>query len=448
MDIFLVFTISFLLLVFSILKGIFIGYPLMICFVLFVLLALRKGFLIKDILKMSYNGGKKVFLVLRIFLLIGAITAAWMASGTVAGIVYYGIELMHPQYFLLYAFMICVVISFLLGTAFGTVSTVGVALMVMARGGGININMAAGAIIAGAYFGDRSSPMSSSANLVATLTETQLYRNIKNMFKTAIIPFVIAGILYTLLSISHPLNLVESTIGTEIKNTFLVDWRVLLPAGMILIFAILRLDVKLSMLLSIITALGLAVFLQGYSLMEILDFTLFGFHLDAANPLKDIIKGGGIFSMVNAAITVFVSSSLSGLLDGTGMLKNFEAIFAKAKTYFNLFLYTCITATLTAAFGCNQTMSIILTSQLLRKSYRDHGLDKHQQAVDIENTSVVIAPLIPWNIAGLVPTTTLMVSSAGFLPYAFYLYLIPITHLLYLAFQKKDFKITTSETEK
>lgn len=438
--------VSFLLLVFSIYRGVFIGYALVICFLLFVLLALKRGFDIKSILQSSYGGGKKVFLVLRIFLLIGAITAAWMASGTVAGIVYYGIQLMHPRFFILYAFLICTLVSMLLGTSFGTVSTVGVALIVMAKGGGVNVNLAAGAIIAGAYFGDRSSPMSSSANLVATLTETELYRNIKNMFKTAAIPFFIAVILYGLLSLHQPLNLVESNMAREIVNSFIVDWRTLLPAMVILILAALRLDVKISMLLSIVTAGVLAVVLQQYKIYEVFNYILFGFHLNTASPLGEIIKGGGILSMGKAAIIVFVSSSLSGLLDGTGMLKGLDGIFSRAKSRFRLFLYTCVTAIITAAFGCNQTISIVLTTHLLKKSYRENNIDQHQQAVDIENTSVVLAPLIPWNIASFVPTTTLMVSSIAFIPYAFYLYLIPIFNLLYLKSKESDLKETAVET--
>ncbi len=432
MDIILVFALSFVLLLFSILKGVFIGYSLIVCFLLFALLAFRKGFSIKEILTMSYNGGKKVFLVLRIFVLIGAITAAWMASGTVAGIVYYGIELMHPKFFFLYAFLICVIVSFLLGTAFGTVSTVGVALIVMAKGGGVNVNIAAGAIIAGAYFGDRSSPMSSSANLVATITETDLYTNIRNMFKTATFPFVISIILYTLLSMVRPLNLMENNLGQEITNIFFIDWRILIPAGIIIIFAFFRLDVKLSMLISIMIASFLAVYIQAYSFAEIFRYIISGFYLKDPGPLNEIIRGGGILSMVNASIIVFVSSSLSGLLEGAGILDGLDGIFERIKTSSNLFLSTIITAIVTAAFGCNQTMSIILTNQLLKKSYDNKRIDKYQRAVDIENTSVVLAPLIPWNIALFVPTTTLMVSTTACIPYIFYLYLIPLINFVHL----------------
>ena len=356
---------------------------------------------------------------------------SWMASGTMGGIIYYGIQLMRPKYFLLYSFLISVIISFLLGTAFGTVSTVGVALIVMAKGGGVNINLAAGAIIAGAYFGDRASPMSSSANLVATITDTNLYKNINNMFKTAIIPFIISLIIYSLLSLQEPLNLLNNNMGNDILKAFVIDWRVLLPAAMIVVLALLRLDIKLSMLLNIGLAGFLAVILQGYSLREIINFIVFGFQLKSPGPLQDILQGGGILSMANAAIVVFISSALSELLIGTDMLNNLTIYLNKIRRRSSLFLTTILTAIATAAFGCNQTMSIVLTKQLLRESYQMNQLDNYQLAMDIENSSVVLAPLIPWNIALFVPATTLAVSPAKITPFLFYLYLIPLCNLIY-----------------
>lgn len=430
MDIIFIMLLTFITLLFSIYKGYFIGYPLILSFIMFTCLALKKGYNFKAIMKMAYGGGKKVFTILKIFILIGGITAVWMASGTVPGIVYYGIKLMSPKFFVLYTFLISALISFLLGTAFGTVSTVGVALMVIARGGGANVNLVAGAIIAGAYFGDRASPMSSSANLVATLTDTQLYTNIKNMFKTAAIPFFITFILYGMFSIFQPLNLTESNMAADILDVFTINWWVLLPAIIILLMAAFKVDVKLSMSFSILTAVILGIFLQHYSFGEIIKYIFFGFHLDSGNPLENILRGGGILSMAKVALIIFVSSSLSGILENTNMLENMETLLLKDTSRYKLFISTIFTAIATAAFGCNQSISIVLTSHLMKKPYENHGLDNHELALDIANTSVVLSPLIPWNIAGLVPATTLMVSSVGFLPYTFYLYLIPIVNLI------------------
>ena len=196
MDIIVGAIISFIALIFSIYKGIFIGFPILISLLIFSIIAIRKGHALNKVIRMAYDGGKGSFIVIKILILIGIITASWMASGTVSGMVYYGIKFMNPKFFIVYSFIISTVVSYILGTAFGAVGTIGVSLMVMARAGGINPNIAAGAIIGGSYFGDRCSPMSSSAHLIANLTDTNLYENLKNMFKTSIIPYGISLLLY------------------------------------------------------------------------------------------------------------------------------------------------------------------------------------------------------------------------------------------------------------
>lgn len=430
MDIIFSMIIIFSVLIFSVFKGIFVGYPLLLGFFIFTYLALRKGFSPNNIIKMSYNGGKKAFIVLKILIFIGAITSVWMASGTVPAIIYYGIKYLNPQFFILYAFLISSIVSLLLGTSLGTISTVGVALILMAKSGNVNVNVAAGAVIAGAYFGDRCSPMSSSANLVANLTETNLYTNIKNMFKTSIIPFIISIIIYFILSLQEPLNFMHTKIDTEIISIFKINWIVLIPALIILIFSILKVNVKLSMFISIGLASAIAIALQQYGPMEILRFILLGFRLDVTNPLHNIIKGGGIISMWKASLVVFISCALAGIFNETNMLESIENILMSAKTRYHLLVYTTIVSIVTAAFGCNQSISIVLTDQLMHKSYKDKNIDKHELAIDLENTGVVLAALIPWNIAAFVPTTTMGVSSTGFIPYAFYLYLLPIFNIL------------------
>ncbi len=428
MDIIFSMLISFSVLIFSIYKGIFVGYPLFFSFLTFSLVAWKRGFSIKAIAKMSYAGGRKAFVVLKVFVLIGSITGIWMASGTVPAIVYYGIQYMNPSYFILYAFLISSVVSFLLGTALGTVSTVGIALILMAKSGNVHIGIATGAIMAGAYFGDRCSPMSSSANLVANLTETNLHSNIRNMFKTSLIPFILSIVIYFILSHQEPLTFVGNRIDSEIINVFIINWVVLLPAIIILIFSIIKLNVKLSMLVSIVTASFIAVHLQGYTFLDVLKFILLGFHLEISSPLRNIIKGGGIISMWKASLVVFISCSLAGIFDTTNLLGKVESILRNAKTRYDLFVYTVIMSIITAALGCNQSISIVLTNQLMEKSYSD----KNQLAIDLENTAVLLAALIPWNIAAFVPTTTLEVSNTSFIPYAFYLYFVPIYNMIFL----------------
>ncbi len=440
MDLIITLVLTLFMLLYAISNNIFVGFALLISTGLFCLIAIRRGFSLASLLKMASLGGKKAFIVLRIFVLIGAITGIWMASGTVPSIVYYGILYMNPHFFILYAFLITAGVSFLLGTSFGTVGTVGVALMLMARSGEVNVDLTAGAIMAGAYFGDRCSPMSSSANLVAHLTNTDLYGNIKAMFKTAAVPLVIAIIGYTLLSFSAPLGQSSQQMSIEIQKVFSTNLITLIPALSILILALFRVNVKLSMSISIALAAVIAYMVQGVSLLNLFNFTLFGYELDASSPLHNILGGGGVISMWKAIFIVFLSSVLANIFEGTQMLSSLEGQLMKAKTRFGVFSSTTFVGLMSSAIGCNQAIAVFLTEQLMRKTYQKNKLPNTALAIDIENTGIVIAALIPWNIAAFVPTTTLGVSPSGFIPYAFYLYLIPITQIIYWALTSKNKK--------
>jgi NhaC family Na+:H+ antiporter len=374
---------------------------------------------------MGFASSQKSFPVLSILLLIGVVTAVWMAAGTVPALVYYGTQLLSPRYFILSAFILTSLVSMLLGTSFGTVSTIGVALMTMARGSEVNPNLVAGAIIAGAYFGDRCSPMSSSANLVASITKTKLYENIKNMMVTAWLPLLVSSLFYLILSMTNPVKVANNTLIPEIPKIFDVNVLVLLPALIILILSLWQVEVKLSLLLSVIASLILGMFYQSYSLLQLIKFAFFGFSLESTSPLTSILNGGGMFSMIKVSVVVIISTLFAGIIAGTRIVETIESFLIKPSSRSNLFLNTVIVGLASAAFGCTQTIAILLTQQLVKEKYEKGQLDRYELATDLENTVVVLSPLIPWNIAGLVPATILM-TNAGFIPYAFYLYSLPL----------------------
>lgn len=423
MDLVFALLFCFTLLLLSTFNGILIAYPLLCTLVIVTVVLMRRGFAAKDLFKMGLQGSQKAFPVFSILLLIGAVTATWIAAGTVPAIVYYGIQLINPHWFILASFILTSAVSLLLGTSFGAAGTIGVALMIMAKGSGVNVHLLAGAVIAGAYFGDRCSPMSSSAHLVATITRTDLYVNLKNMVKTGLLPFVVTCLLYLGFSLLYPVQTSEGFLTAELAKFFNLNGIVLLPALLILILALLRVEVKRSMLISIAVAVILALTYQHYSIGQVMQFVVLGFQLEADTPIQTILQGGGIWSMIKVCSIVLISTTIAGMLARTNALQQIERLFERVQSRSNLFLSTTLTGTVAAAFGCTQTIGILLTEQLMRKKYA-HTTDNSQLALDLENTVVVLAPLVPWNIAGLVPATMLM-TDAGFIPYAFYLYLIP-----------------------
>lgn len=431
------FITTFIILILCVYKGIFLAYPLIAGTILFSAVAVKKGYNIKQILKMSYTGGKKSFIVIRIFILIGAIMAVWMASGTVPAIVYYGVRLLRPDIFILSAFIISCCVSFLIGTSVGTSGTAGIALIVIARSGGVNIAAAAGAIIAGAFFGDRCSPMSSSASLVAYLTETNIYKNIKNMFRTCIVPFIISVIFYYVLSGIFPLHSSADIINSEIIKVFRINFIVLLPALVIIIFSVLKIDVKISMLTSIITAFIISVLVQNQTILNCFKFIVFGYSMDRTSPLYTIIKGGGIVSMLKTSFIILIASIFSGIIEGTGMLDSIEKLTIKTDTRSGLFKNMIITGFLTAAVGCSQVFAVILTHVLNKKAYKKNGIDNFCMALDLENSAIMISALIPWNIALLVPMTILG-SDASCIPFSIYLYILPLWNLIFLKYLDRN----------
>jgi NhaC family Na+:H+ antiporter len=435
MDLLFFLVVSFILLLASALKGYFIAYPLLVSLVTFIAILLTKGFTLRSLIDMAIAGSKKSFSVISILLLIGAVMAVWMAAGTVPMLVYWGIKLINPQYFILSAFILTSLISLIIGTSFATASTIGLALIIAASGSGVNPNIIGGAIIAGAYFGDRCSPMSSGANLIAGITRTELYTNFKNMAVTAFYPLVLSTILYLILSLANPVELANNTLAVEISETFNLTWITLLPALTIFLFCIMRIQVKLAMAASVIVAGAIAIFVQGHSPIELLNFAITGFKLDSNSSLKDILAGGGILSMVRSATVIIISTAFAGIFAGTKTLNFIEKYVSKARSSDDLFLGTTIISILSAAFGCTQTIAILLTHQLVERKYIKEGLEGDRLAIDLENTAVVLAPLIPWNIAGLVPATILHID-AGYIPYAFYLYLIPILNLIQMKLVK------------
>ncbi|NJO74621.1 MAG: Na+/H+ antiporter NhaC family protein [Leptolyngbyaceae cyanobacterium RM1_406_9] len=430
MDLLLALALSFGFLLLSTIKGYFIAYPLLSSLAIFTLALLRRGFKFNDLIAMGFAGSKKSFSVISILLLIGAVTAVWMAAGTVPAIVYYGIQLISPEYFILASFILSSVVSLLLGTSFGTVSTIGIALMIMARSSGVNPHLIAGAIIAGAYVGDRCSPMSSSANLIAAITKTRLHTNIQNMWRTAMLPLFVSAFIYGGLSLLNPVRLTDQTFTGEINRLFSVDLITLLPAAVILIFSILQIEVKLSMLMSILVAIALSLFWQHYSLLQVLKFMVLGFHPTENTSLNSILLGGGVVSMLKVSLVVIISTAFVGIFAGTRTLETIQVFLERFKSRSN-FLSTLLVGLGAATFGCTQTIAILLTQELVEQKYKENEKGNYKLALDLENTVVVISPLIPWNIAGLVPATILM-TDPGFIPYAFYLYLIPLLNLIHI----------------
>lgn len=430
MDIAIALVISFGVLIVSIQQGSPILLPLVVALGIMTGVYRRRRVPWHQLLALMRQGIQQSMGVLTILLLIGLVIASWLIAGTVPALVYYGLQLIHPQWFLVSAFVLTALVSALLGTSFGTAGTIGLALMIMARGAEVHEYWAAGAIIAGVYVGDRCSPMSSSAHLVATITGTDIYRNLRNMMTTSWGALALSLLIYAIASLQHPLSGGKSTLIETISEHFSVHPMTLLPAGILMVLALVRIPVRQTLGISLASAIALALALQSQSVWTVLQTLLLGLQLPDANPLSEIFQGGGLWAMVKVCAVVLISTALAGLLSGMGTFDQLACWLSQWSGKRGLFGSTVVASALTSAFGCTQTIAILLTQQITQPLYVSSNASQEQHAVDIENSAVVLAPLIPWNIAGLVPATVLL-TDARFVPFAVYLYLLPLLNWLF-----------------
>ena len=366
--------------------------------------------------KMSLSGVKTVRNILMIFGLIGFITALWRASGTIAVIVCWSSKLVSPSAFLVIAFLLNCMVSILTGTSFGTGATMGVICMAMGRAMELDPFWIGGAILSGIYFGDRCSPVSSSANLVCVLTKTDIYENIREMIKTSLVPFAATCILYYIVG--------RSDVEGLFSNSFVLHWSAVIPAAIILVLSVFRVEVKKTMLISIVLAVFLSVALQGRTIGEILQMCLTGYQ--ANDPaLNAMMNGGGLKSMIKVAAIVSLSSCYAGIFEGTGLLKPIQGKIEALSRKITPFGATFAVAAVASMIACNQTLSIMLTHQLCKEG----NPDNKRFAIDLENTAVVLAPLVPWSIAGAVPLAAVGAPIAS-VAVASYLYILPIWSFL------------------
>ena len=346
----------------------------------FWMLGLRLGFTNARLWTMAWEKCKKSLIVVSVIALIGVITGLWRTSGTIAFCIVRGVELVTPGLFLFIAFLLCAALSYVLGTSYGVSSTMGVILMALARSGGVSPAVTAGVVLSGVYFGDRCSPASSAAILVAAVTETD-------------------------------------------------SWTALLPAAVMFLLPLFKTPIKLAMCASIACAAVLACTVQGFSPAEVLSAAWGGYH--PADPtLSAVLGGGGVTSMTASYVIVLLAGLYSGILEGTGALEPLSGRAEALAGRIGRFPAMIGISVLTSAILCNQAVASIMVQQLMGRTYAS----REELAMDIENSVILIAGLIPWSIACSIPLSMLG-SGPEALPYAFLLWLIPACYL----FTKKRF---------
>ncbi|WZL72856.1 Na+/H+ antiporter NhaC family protein [Clostridiaceae bacterium 35-E11] len=410
-------------------------YGLLIGTIVVYIVALRHGYLHKDILFMMYTGIKSAWIVLLMMAIIGSLIGVWMKGGTIPTMMYLGFRYLSRVNFILASFLITTIISMVLGTSLGSISTIGMALLGIGRGLNVPIPLLAGAIISGAYVGDRSSPMSSSMNLTCVITETKLTDNLKHMMTTMSPVFILCTLFYFWTGRAY---IPDSTTNSQIAalqqillSYFYISPIHLLSPFIIIVLAIFRIPIITSLGMGFFVSCIFILFTGHLTLKEILYSALLGFH-PTNFYLSSILSGGGLLSMKNVILIIASSTALNGILDGTGMIAPLiQKFIQKIKSIGHLIMQTSFLSFIIAAITCNQTLSIIITGKFLQPTFSNYGVSKNTLARTLSDTGTVLVPLIPWNVNAIVIATIFRVSVWHFIPYSVLCYLLPIFTVFY-----------------
>ena len=430
-----VFGIFIACMVLSLILDISMLVPLAIGFVLFSLLARKCGFTWRQILLFAKDSCKDSFIVIGILLIIGCLTGMWRQSGTVAYFVTLGVSLIPPQLFILAAFLLSAAMSFAIGTSFGVTATAGVILMSIARAGGADPVWSAAAILSGVYVGDRGSPAASSANLVSVLTHTDMRRNVREMLRSSILPFFLCCAIYAAKSLLAPMHDMDTAVLRLLEGEFRLQWYCLIPAVLMIVLPFCNLSVKLSMAVSLLSSVCVGIFLQGSSPADCLRAMVVGF-TPKDEVLTEMLSGGGLVSMLEVCGILLISGTYGGLFSKTGILDGVRETLRSFAARIGRYPVMVILGTALSAVFCNQTIAVIMQNQLSGSLYGDQEEERYAKMLDMENSVILLAGIVPWCIASSVPLGMLG-AGAGSIPFAFYLWLIPLFRLIRSAADRK-----------
>lgn len=399
-----------------------------------------------------------------ILLLIGAVSGSWMVSGVVPTMIYYGMKVIFPSIFLFASCGICALISIMTGSSWTTIATVGVALVGIGTAQGYDPGWIAGAIISGAYFGDKVSPLSDTTVLASSSAGTPLFTHIRFMMITTVPSFVIAMVIFLTVSLMHevPSSVMTADFSNDLKNTYNISpWLLLVPVftGVLIakkVPAILTLFVA-SVIASVFALIfqphilgAIAMdtvpdrsmtltFLDGFKGMFI---SLYGSTaIETGNAaLNDLVVTRGMTGMMNTIFLIISAVAFGGTLVGSGMLQSLTEVL----TRYIRRRVTMVSATVGTGVFANmitgdQYLSIILTSSLYKKLYDERGYEPRLLSRSVEDSATVVSVLIPWNSCGMTQATVLKISTLQYLPYCFFNIISPFMSILVAAI---GYKIT------
>lgn len=380
-----------------------------------------------------------------ILILVGMITGVWISSGTVPTLIYYGLEVLSPQIFLAAAALLCAVVSVSLGTSWGTVGTVGLALMGIGAGFGIPVYWTAGAVVSGAFFGDKVSPLSDTTNLAPAVTGVDLFDHIRNLMPTTLPAMLIALAIYTVVGFNMVGDEAASferitAINTGLANSFTLSLWTILPVVLVIGLAVRRMPAMPVLFTGVVLGGLTAVLFQGSSVKEIFVYAFSGYEIaTGVAEIDGLLNRGGIQSMTWVITLLLIALSFGGVLESTGSMRAIiEAVVKRARSFGALQTSAIFSSISTNLVAGDPYLSIALTGRMFGPVYRGMKYSMLNLSRATEEGGTLVSPLIPWNAGGAVVITSLGLGVYSgstidllYIPLAFACWLSPLIGIVY-----------------
>lgn len=396
---------------------------------------------------------------LLILLLIGALSGAWMVCGVVPTLIYYGIQIIDPNFFLVSTCVICSIVSVMTGSSWTTIATIGIALLGIGKALGFEEGWIAGAIVSGAYFGDKVSPLSDTTVLASSTVGTPLFTHIKYLLLTTVPSMLITLIIFTIagLSFESPSSIQIAEFTQALGDKFHISiWLMIVPIVTGVMIA-KRVPSIITLFLSAMLAIVFAFIFQPELLLEISGTgegvmslvkggmnTLFGStSLDAGNAeINDLISTRGMSGMMDTIWLIICAMCFGGAMTAGGMLASITSVFIRfTKKCVSLVSSTVATGLFMNLTTADQYISIILTGNMFKDIYKKNGYDSRLLGRTVEDSVTVTSPLIPWNSCGMTQSTVLGVSTFVYFPYCFFNYISPLMSIFMAAIGYKIYRL-------
>lgn len=424
-----------------------IAILLFLCWMIMWPFAAHLGYSFSEMEGFAYEMAQKCIAPAAIILAVGMMIASFMAAGTVPTILVAGLKLITPKFFLALTFVMCCIMSVIMGTSWGTLGTVGIAMMGVGAGLGVNPAITAGAVVSGAWFGDKMSPMSDSTIMCSTITETYIMDHIKAMMQTTIPAAVVSVIIYLGIGIfisgdSYDASTVDS-IMNGLKGMFHINLIPVIPIVIVIVMILMKKGTIVSMMSGTVVAILIAVIYQGYSVADMGTFLYSGFTCDTENEiLISLLNRGGMTSMLSL-LAVFVGGlGLGGILDKTGMLEPiFHYITEKYKSPRGIMLMAWCATLLCILVIADNNFAFVMVATLFGSAFQKYNLKSQNLSRILEDVGTLGSALVPWNVGAQFAAGVLGVSTLAYMPYAFLNWMTPILSLAFIILQVKIKKI-------